>query len=582
MSDRRVRRQLALGAVQIFLLTTASLSLAAVARAQDAPEPAVLTLEMAADPMTFSAVGEVIRYTYALINNGGVALDDLTVTDSLVKDVLCESGPLEPGDSVVCVGSWAITQRALDVAEVTNIAQASGTYGGGGVVESEEADLTITALAPEPAVLTLEMAADPMTFSAVGEVIRYTYALINNGGVALDDLTVTDSLVKDVLCESGPLEPGDSVVCVGSWAITQRALDVAEVTNIAQASGTYGGGGVVESEEADLTITALAPEPAVLTLEMAADPMTFSAVGEVIGYVYLLTNTGGVALDAVFVIDTRVAGVLCPPGPVEPGESLACLGSYTITQADLDAGSVTNRAHASGTYGEEWVASDEADLTITALAPEPAVLTLEMAADAMTFSAVGEVIGYNYLLTNTGGVALGDLTVIPSLGPVTCPSGPLEPGGTLACAGSYAITQADLDAGSVTNRAQASGTYGGSEGVASEEASLTITAVATEPPALTLEMEAARRPSARSTSASNTTYLLTNTGGVVLDVVSVTPRAGGRGLPVGVPAARRGRRSAWATTTSPRPTSMRARSPTGPRPPARTARARGSPPSRSA
>ena len=185
--------------------------------------------------------------------------------------------------------------------------------------------------------------------------------------MALDAVSVTDTMVEDVICASGPLEPGGSLVCTGSYTITQADLDAGSVTNIAQGHGTYGGGEAVASDEASLTITALAPEPAALTLEMGADPTTFSAVDEVIVYAYLLTNTGGVALDAVTVTDTMVEDVLCASGPLEPGESLVCTGSYTITQADLDAGSVTNIAQGHGTYGEgEAVASDEVSLTITA------------------------------------------------------------------------------------------------------------------------------------------------------------------------------------------------------------------------
>ena len=79
------------------------------------------------------------------------------------------------------------------------------------------------------------------------------------------------------------------------------------------------------------------------------------------------------ALDAVSVTDTMVGDVTCPSGPLEPGGSVVCVGSYTITQDDLDAGSVTNIAQGHGTYGEgEEVASDEVSLTITYLAPEPA------------------------------------------------------------------------------------------------------------------------------------------------------------------------------------------------------------------
>ena len=93
-----------------------------------------------------------------------------------------------------------------------------------------------------------------------------------------------------------------------------------------------------------------------------------------------------------------------------------------------------------------------------------------------TFSAVGDSIEYDYLLSNTGGVVLDVLPSPRARGrglPIGAPAArrgrPLR--------GLLLITQDDIDAGSVINIAQAHGTYGAGEDVASEEASLSIAAV---------------------------------------------------------------------------------------------------------
>ena len=78
-----------------------------------------------------------------------------------------------------------------------------------------------------------------------------------------------------------------------------------------------------------------------------ATPSTYSAVGNVINYSYLVTNNGNVTLSGPFTVsDDKSTDEACPATPTSlaPGESVTCTASYTISQADLDAGSVKNTA----------------------------------------------------------------------------------------------------------------------------------------------------------------------------------------------------------------------------------------------
>ena len=84
-----------------------------------------------------------------------------------------------------------------------------------------------------------------------------------------------------------------------------------------------------------------------------ATPATYDAVGDVISYSYLVTNTGNVTSGGTGHGERRqgdgdLPGVTRwePDGYLAPGERITCTASYTITQADLDAGSVTNTATA--------------------------------------------------------------------------------------------------------------------------------------------------------------------------------------------------------------------------------------------
>ena len=116
------------------------------------------------------------------------------------------------------------------------------------------------------------------------------------------------------------------------------------------------------------------------------------------------------------------ATVTCPAGGLAPGASMTCTATYTITQADLDGGSVTNTAKASANGTD----SNTDDETVTAV--QTPALSLVKTATPTTYDAVGDVIGYSYLVKNTGNVTLaGPVTVADDKATVTCPAAASPP-----------------------------------------------------------------------------------------------------------------------------------------------------------
>src|SRR5206468_824767 len=100
------------------------------------------------------------------------------------------------------------------------------------------------------------------------------------------------------------------------------------------------------------TVTAV-KTPA-LTLVKTATPTTYSKVGDVISYSYKVTNSGNVTLAGPVTVTDDKATVTCPAVPaggLAPGAFITCTASYTITQADIDSGTVKNtaQAHSNGT-----------------------------------------------------------------------------------------------------------------------------------------------------------------------------------------------------------------------------------------
>src|SRR5205085_12351112 len=78
-------------------------------------------------------------------------------------------------------------------------------------------------------------------------------------------------------------------------------------------------------------------------------------------------------------------------------------------------------------------------------------------ADPATYDTLGQTISYSYEVKNTGNVTLSrsEARREDKSGVVNCPTGSLAPNASITCTASYAITQADLDNGSLTNHATA-------------------------------------------------------------------------------------------------------------------------------
>jgi uncharacterized repeat protein (TIGR01451 family) len=166
-------------------------------------------------------------------------------------------------------------------------------------------------------------------------------------------------------------------------------------------------------------------------------------------------------------ISTReelVTADINPPNvaSLNPGQQAIFSGTYVVTQADVDSGSVSNTATATGTppSGGNVVATDS---KVTLLPPAPAIALVKMSSLALGADGIatpGDSITYTFTVTNTGNVTLLNIDVTDPL--VAVSGGPiasLAPGASdsTTFAATYALTQADIDAGNVTNQATATG-----------------------------------------------------------------------------------------------------------------------------
>jgi len=197
---------------------------------------------------------------------------------------------------------------------------------------------------------------------------------------------------------------------------------------------------------------------------------TFGAAGEVINYNYVVTNTGNSPLAGPVIVTDLPRAPTCPDvasvgnGDVylNLNETITCTASYTVTQADVTTGSVTNVATAS----VGGVASNQSGVTLTyvaSTAQPSSVLTLTKTASSQTYSQVGQTITYNYAIVNIGTTPLGpdQFMISDNKFAAPFPCGPaattIAPNQPLNCTATYIITQADMSADRVVNSAFASG-----------------------------------------------------------------------------------------------------------------------------
>jgi uncharacterized repeat protein (TIGR01451 family) len=435
----------------------------------------VLSLVNGAAPSGTVAVGDVLTYTVTATNTGNMVLPSVVVADARIVPASITCTDLAPAAACVLSGVYTVSQTDVDTGLVRNTATIT-TPGTDGVcpVGNSNASCSPTLEIPaEPALpaLTIVKTGSAPATSAVGDTITYSFLLTNTGNVTLNALAVVDDkLATPPVCPVTTLAPGASTTCTGTYTLVQADLDAGRVVNTAHAEGTppatpgNPNPPRVPSPEDEET-TDLTSAPALTIVKTAGQP-SGTAVGSTIAYSFLVTNTGNVTLTGIAVVDDKLSSApVCPVTTLAPGATTTCTGTYTLVQADLDAGRVVNTAHAEGTPpatpgnpNPPRVPSPEDEET--SVLPAMPSLTLVKTAGSPSGNAVGSTIPYSFLVTNTGNITLTGVAVVDSklTTAPTCPISTLAPGATTTCTGSYVLTQSDLDAGRVLNTAYAEGT----------------------------------------------------------------------------------------------------------------------------
>ena len=376
--------------------------------------------------------GESLNYTINVYNAGTVTLTNVTVLDDLTG--LSQTiASLAPGANQVYQTSYTLTQADLD-----------NNGGGNGYIENAttvDSDQTLPAFDNE----TVQLIRSPVLFldktflnvsggngnslvDAVGDVLNYRVVVANPSNVTLTEVSIAEPLTG-LTVNNQTLVPGQTLTYLTSYTLTQADLDNngggdGYIDNIAVADSAETAG-VSDIESVPLLRTiGLDFDKGILSINGGNGNALADAAGDVINYVFTVTNPGSVTLTNLTVVDD-LTGMSQSLASLAPGATVVYTSSYVLTQADLDSkaggdGLLINTATADTSETPPFVDSE----VITVIYQPLVDLTKYVSVDngltwndangptgPLLSSASGIDPQFKYTVTNIGNITLADVTL---------------------------------------------------------------------------------------------------------------------------------------------------------------------------
>ena len=325
---------------------------------------------------------------------------------------------------------------------------------------------------------TASVSVDKQVASRVDPADSFDLSVASSEGPLLASASTgdSDSASTDVVpvIPSGPLTLSEaSTAGSGSpvdyydadWACTNA--NATSTTELPEGAGASQQLALVAGDAVSCTVTNTA-KAASLGLVKTVSPTT-AAAGDTVVYDFAVTNDGDLPVDGLAIDETAFSGtgelgeIVCPVTELAVGESTTCQAPYEITQADVDAGGVSNEAVATALIADTTVSSASAASTALVAVEGESALAVTKTASVST-AAVGDDVLYTLTATNTGSLTLSDVTLTDTDFSGSAPLGDLEcdttapvtlaPGDVLTCTVSYEVRAADV--GTLTNGAAGS------------------------------------------------------------------------------------------------------------------------------
>ncbi len=468
--------------------------------------------------------GETILLTYEVTNSGDVELTNIVVNDDSDRSATCPKTSLLPGESMICTANTPAVAGTHDI-----LGSAYGRPACGDPVQvNDPAYYRGRAMTASIDVMKMtngvHAETSPGPSVPIGSAISWTYLVTNTGTVQLTNVSVTDSRETAVTCPKTVLEPGESMTCTAS-GIAQAC----QYSNTATVEGHPPTGEPVSASDDSFYYgqhnAAIAIDKRTNGEDAPQPPGPSITTGATIQWTFAVTNTGDVALTDVLVTDDRTSSVTCPKTTLVAGESMTCTASGPAL-----AGQQRNVAGVTGQppCGNAVTASDASHYRgVTPGIQLEKLINGEDADDSAhaVQLLVGAPVLWSFVVTNTGDVALSDVSVSDNTIPiVSCPKNVLDPGESMTCTASgIAGPGLDCDIG------QAVGTSPQAITVSSNDSACyhgNTASIAIEKRTNGVDADTPPGPEIAVGATVIWTYVVTNTGDVQLTGVSVTDDRG--------------------------------------------------------
>jgi len=405
------------------------------------------------------SVGDTLAYTITATNNGATNLTNVIVTDDLITPTggTTPCALVAPGETCTLAGSYTVTSTDVAAGSITNTATADSDQTG------QASDDEVTPILPaglavdKPAPVNSDE--DGSGDVSEGDTLTYTITATNNGATNLTNVIVTDDLITPTggTAPCALVAPTETCTLVGTYTVTAADVTAGSITNTATAdSDQTGPADVVEVtsiESPDLTVDKPAP------VNSDEDGSGDVSEGDTLTYTITATNNGASNLTDVIVTDDLITptGGTAPCALVAPTETCTLVGTYTVSAADVTAGSITNTATADSDQTGSITDGEITLIDAPGLGVDKPVPT-NADEDGSGDVSVGDTLTYTITATNSGdanltNVAIIDDLITPTGG--TAPCAILAPGGACTLVGSYVVTVNDVAVGSIFNTATA-------------------------------------------------------------------------------------------------------------------------------